>query len=119
MRSRRRCRVASKSAAIETLRAGYDRYIITGGQAQNNVSVSQMPGHLQTSGTATYGGYGSYRATTTYVPGPTIVSGSHDRSLGVVMFRHREPGAENAIDARQALGPEWQELVRSGVRTCL
>ncbi|MFL4994122.1 MAG: hypothetical protein ACJ8DB_02820 [Microvirga sp.] len=57
--------------------------------------------------------------TTTYVPGPTIVSGSHDRSLGVVMFRNGEPGAENALDARQALGAEWQEIVKSGVHTCL
>jgi hypothetical protein len=113
-------KVAQKSAAVETLRAGYDRYIITGGQAQNNVSVSQMPGHFQTSGTATYGrGFGTYNARTTYVPGPTIVSGSHDRSLGVVMFRNGEPGSENAIDARQALGPEWADLVKSGVRTCL
>ena len=46
-------KVAQKSAAVETIRAGYDRYIITGGQAQNNVSVTQMPGQFQTSGTAT------------------------------------------------------------------
>jgi hypothetical protein len=64
-------------------------------------------------------GFGTYNATTTYVPGPTIVSGSHDRSLGVVMFRNGEPGAENALDARQALGAEWQEIVKSGVHTCL
>jgi len=113
-------KVAQKSAAVETIRAGYDRYIITGGQAQNNVSVTQMPGQFQTSGTAMYGrGYGTYNSTTTYVPGPTIVAGSHDRSLGVVMFRTGEPGAENAIDARQALGAEWQDLVKSGVHTCL
>ncbi|MBZ6074906.1 hypothetical protein [Microvirga puerhi] len=113
-------KVAQKSAAVETIRAGYDRYIITGGQSQNNVSVSQMPGHFQTSGTATYNrSFGTYNATTTYVPGPTIVSGSHDRSLGVVMFRNGEPGAENALDARQALGPEWQDIVKSGVHTCL
>ena len=82
--------------------------------------VAQMPGQYQTSGTASYGrGFGTYNATTTYVPGPTIVAGSHDRSLGVVMFRNGEPGAENAIDARQALGAEWQDLVKSGVHTCL
>jgi len=113
-------KVAQKSAAVETIRAGYDRYIITGGQAQNNVSVTQMPGQFQTYGTATYGrGFGTYNATTTYVPGPTIVSGSHDRSLGVVMFRNGEPGSENAIDAREVLGPEWAEIVKSGVHTCL
>ena len=105
-------RVAAKSAAIETIRAGFDRYIIAGGQAQNNVSVSQMPGTFQTVGSATYGGgFGTYRATTSYVPGPTIVSGSHDRSLSVVMFRPGDPGFENALDAREALGPEWAKLV--------
>jgi hypothetical protein len=31
-------RVAQQQAAIATLRAGYDRYIITGGQAQNEVA---------------------------------------------------------------------------------
>jgi len=60
-------KVAAKSAAIETIRAGYDRYIITGGQAQNNVSVTQMPGHVQTVGTARYygGGFGTYNVTST------------------------------------------------------
>jgi phospholipase C len=33
--------------------------------------------------------------------------------------RNGEPGAENALDARQALGAEWQEIVKSGVHTCL
>lgn len=113
-------KVAADSAAIETIKAGYDRYIIAGGQAQNNVSVSQMPGSYQTYGTTTYGGgYGSYNGTTTYVPGATIVSGSHDRSLAVVMFHNGEPGAENALDARNMLGPEWAERVKNGVHTCL
>ena len=113
-------KVAAKSAAVETIRAGYDRYIIVGAQSQNNVSVSQMPGQFHTFGTASYGhGFGSYNSTTTYTPGPTIVAGSHDRSLGVVMFRNGESGSENAIDARQALGPEWADIVKSGVHTCL
>jgi hypothetical protein len=113
-------RVAAKSAAIETIRAGYDRYIIAGGQSQNNVSVTQLPGRVQTTGVATYGGgLGTFNATSTYVPGPTLVSGSHDRALSVVMFRHGEPGAEQALDARQMLGPEWAEIVKTGVRTCL
>jgi hypothetical protein len=113
-------RVAAKMAVIETVRAGFDRYIITGGAAQNNVTATQLPGQYNTVGTATYGrGFGSYQATTTYTPGPVIVGGSHDRQLGVVMFHNGEPGAENAIDARQELGPEWRELVRTGVRTCI
>jgi hypothetical protein len=110
-------KVASKSAAIETIRAGFDRYVITDGQAQNNVSVTQLPGHVQTTGMTTYGG--GFQARSTYVPGPTIVSGSHDRKLAVVMFRNGDPGSEQALDARAMLGPEWQELARSGIRTCL
>ena len=102
-------RVATRSAAIETIRAGYDRYIITSGQSQNNVAVTQMPGHVQTTGVARYGGgIGTINATSTYVPGPAIVSGSHDRALSVVMFGRGDPGYEQALDAREALGPEGQ-----------
>lgn len=109
-------KVAAKSAAIETIRAGYDRYIIAGAQAQNNVSVHQMPGSIQTQGTV-YGN--TYQATSTYVPGPTFVAGTHDRQLNVVMFRNGEPGAQTALDARDQLGPDWAGLVKNGVRTCL
>lgn len=109
-------KVSQQLAAIETIKAGYDRYIITSGQAQNNVTVSQMPGSYNT--TATYGG-GMYQGRTTYQPGPTIVAGSHDQVISVVMFREGEPGAQQAISAREILGPEWPEKVKSGVRTCL
>jgi len=114
-------RVASKAAAVETIRAGYDRYIITGASSQDNTRVVQGPGTYSTSGTVTNygGGYGSFQGTTTYTPGPTIVSGHHDRSLGVVMFRKGDPGFERAIDARQELGPEWEDVVKHGVHTCL
>jgi hypothetical protein len=109
-------RVAQQLAAIETIRAGYDSYIITGGQAQNNVAVSEMPGSYSTQGTYSRG---YYQATTTYQPGPTIVSGSHDQGLAVVMFKEGEPGAQQAVSARAVLGADWQEKVKNGVRTCL
>lgn len=114
-------KVAAKSAAVETIRAGYDKYIITGGSSQSNITTTQLPGQFNTVGTSSSygGGFRTYSATTTYTPGPTIVSGSHDRQLGVIMFRNGEPGAEQAIDARETLGPEWQDTVRSGVHTCL
>ena len=108
-------RVASKSAAVETLRSGYDRYIITGSQAQNNVTATQMPGTVYTSGT--YGG-GTYNARSTYVPGGTMYSGTHDKSLVVVMFKKGQPGWAQAVDAKETLGPQWEELVKSGIRTC-
>jgi hypothetical protein len=109
-------KVSQQLAAIETIKAGYDRYIITGGQAQNNVSATQLPGSYNT--TATYGS-GFYQGHTTYQPGPTIVSGSHDQGLAVVMFREGDAGAQQAISAREMLGPEWADKVKIGVHTCL
>lgn len=109
-------RVAQQLAAVETIRAGYDRYIITGGQAQNNVVVNQMPGSFRTTGTY---GAGFYQARTTYQPGATIVSGSHDQGLAVVMFREGDAGAQQAVSAREMLGPDWSEKVKNGIRTCL
>lgn len=111
-------RVASNMAAVETIKAGYDSYIIGGGSAANNVTTTQLPGQYQTQGTLSYGS-GSYNSTTSYTPGPVIVSGSHDQSLVVRMFKNGEPGSENAIPAKAALGPEWEEKVKSGVLTCL
>jgi hypothetical protein len=84
------------------------------------VNVSQLRGQYNTYGTATYGsGFGTYQSQTTYTPGPTIVSGSHDRSLTIVMFNLGDLGFESAIDAKQELGPEWAEYVKSGFHTCL
>ena len=109
-------RVAQKQAAIETIKAGFDRYIIVGAAAADNVQVAQMPGSYQTTGVVN-GGY--LNATTTYRPGPTIVYGSHDQNFGIRMFPDGEPGASNAISPRNMLGPKWQELVEAGsVRTC-
>lgn len=109
-------KVAQKQAAIETIKAGYDRYIIINAAAANNVRVSQTPGSYQTTGTLN-GGY--YNATTTYQPGPTIVYGSHDQAFAIKMFRNSDPGSYQAISARETLGDKWQELVKAGtVRTC-
>lgn len=107
---------AQTQAAIETIKAGYDRYVIVGAQAANNVAVSQMPGQYQTSGQ--YNGFGGWNSTTVYRPGPLVVSGSHDQALGIRMFREGEIGAEQAVSARDVLGPKWAELVKSGKHTC-
>lgn len=112
-------RVAEKQAAIETIKAGFDRYIITGAGSSDNVSVTQLPGHYNTYGTANmYGNYGTYSATTVYQPGPTIVSGSYDQSFAIRMFRDGEPGASQALSAKQTLGPKWELFVKNGVNFC-
>lgn len=112
--------VAQKQAAIETLKAGFDRYIIADAAASNDVRVTQMPGSFQTTGTATvYGNMATYQGNTRYIPGPSIVSGGHHQSFAIRMFRNGEPGAGQAVSARDTLGPKWSEMVKAGaVRTC-
>lgn len=100
-------RVSAKMAAVETLRNGYERYLITGAQSANNVTSTQMPGSFQATG-----------GMVTYTPGPVIVDGTHDRTLMVTMLNRGQIGYENGIDAKQQLGPEWAVAVREGVKTC-
>ncbi|MEM5492780.1 hypothetical protein [Hoeflea sp. AS16] len=112
-------RVAQKQAAIETIKAGYDRYIITGAASDNSVGVTQLPGHYNTYGTANmYGNRGTFSATSVYQPGPTIVTGSYDQSFAIRMFKNGEAGANQAVSARETLGPEWEKIVKDGVRMC-
>jgi len=114
-------KVAQTSAAIETIRAGFDRYIIVGAHAANNVQIIQGIGTATTYGTVTSSRHGTstYRGTTFYSPGPTYRAGSHDQSFAIQMFKDGEPGAEQAISARQILGADWKERVEKRVLTCL
>jgi hypothetical protein len=110
-------RVAQRQAAIETIRAGYDRYVIFDGASANNVRTSQMPGSYQTSGMMVGN---TFNATTTYRPGPVIVAGAHSQSFAIKMFRESDPAAGQALSAREMLGPEWQKAVDAGsLGTCL
>lgn len=108
--------VAQKQAAIETLKAGYDRYIILGGQSENTVRANQMPGTYQTTGHI----YGNMvTANTTYTPGPVVFSGAHSQQFAIKMFKESDPNAQFALSARDALGPKWPEMVKAGeIRVC-
>ena len=86
--------VASKQAAIETIRRGYDGYVITAGDHDKTTSFS-------------YNAYGGGSST------------QHHQSLLVKMYRTGEPGSENAISAQQQLGPEWRKIASEGQITCL
>jgi len=108
--------VASRDAAIATLQNGYDSYIILDGQSQESV-VGYTPVTANTYGTATAFGspgmataYGS--STTTYSGGAPIVR--HNQSLVVRMFHANDPGADDALQARNVLGPNWQKIAASG-----
>ncbi len=112
-------KMASRTAAVETLRAGFDRYVVIGEQSSNNVQYVQQPGSYQTTSTVKSNGYGggTVNSTSTYVPGPTLAMGSYNQDLRIHMFRDGEPGSEYALSAREVLGPDWQKLVANGVST--
>lgn len=117
--------VAFKRAAVETIRHGFDRFIILNGQAQNNVQMAVLP----PTGATTYGsgtitgtpGMATYSgsSTTEFSGGGPMFYGTHDQSLVVKMFKDGDPAGQNAVSARMALGEKWQEEVASKGGTCL
>jgi hypothetical protein len=123
-------KTALKNAAIETLRGGYDRFVILDGAAENSVRVvGQTPITANTYGTGnvtlnrTYGGYnGTYSgSSSTYVTGGyPIIAGRHDQTYVVRMFRNGEIDPGQSIDARTVLGSDWQKIAAKGLlKTCL
>jgi len=118
--------VAVHRAAVETIRHGFDRFIVLGAQAENNVHMAVLPPNQATtygSGTVTANPYtntASYQgsSTTTYSGGGPIVFGSHDQSVVIKMFRDGDPAGQNAVPARATLGDKWQEEVAGNDRTC-
>lgn len=112
-------KVAEKMAAVETLRSGYDRYVIFDAASADNVRAVQMPGSYNTMGSAqTFGNYTSINATTTYTPGPVVIAGRHKQAFAIRMFKDGEAGSARGIPARDVLGPKWEEIVKNGIHTC-
>jgi hypothetical protein len=118
-------KVAAQRAAIETLKRGYDRYIILDGAYQNNVGViGTTPVVANTYGTGVVNAYGNSATyngqSTTYVTGgQPIIGGHHVQSFMVKMFKESDPASGNAVNAKQVLGPDWQKAVKKGtVGTC-
>ena len=117
-------KVAFRQASVETIRRGYDRFLIIGGQYRNDVGVvGHTPITAHTTGYATATGYGNTATgygstTTTYSGGEPIIAGSHRQGLIVKMFRDNDPAGKNALSARAELGPKWAEFVKSETVTC-
>jgi hypothetical protein len=117
--------VAVRRAGIETINRGFDKFLVLGSEAQNNVRVvGSTSGIATTYGSATANRFGntvtaSGQSTTVYTPGAPIIGGSHDQGMVIKMFRATEPEGSNAIDARALLGPTWHELIKqNAVTTC-
>lgn len=117
-------KVAFQRAAVETIRRGYDRFIIIGGQAETDIRViGYTPTQAYSTGSATATGYGNRAtaygsSTTTVTGGQPIYGGSHNQGLVVKMFRDGDPAGANALPARETLGPDWQDAVSKNKWTC-
>jgi hypothetical protein len=112
--------VAVRRAAIETIKLGFDKFVVVGAGYQNNVRVvGHTPIVATTTGTATATGYGNTAyatgsSMTTYSGGQPIVGGAHDQGLTIKMFKDGDPLGANAVSARQSLGPDWKKVVEAG-----
>lgn len=113
-------RVALAQAAAETLRRGYDKFIVVGTASESRIGVvgtTPVIGQTNLSGRMmgnTFYGSGS----TTYTGGQPIIAGRHDQDFAIKMFRASDPAASNAVDARETLGPEWQAVMDRRTVTC-
>ena len=83
--------IAFREAAIEVIRRGADRFIIVGDQ-----SSSAITGGMFT----TYGGFQTY--------------GTNTQDMVVQIVQKGEAGFNNALSARQTLGPDWQAIAAEG-----
>lgn len=88
--------VAFKSAAIEVIKRGGDKFIIVGDQYGSRVTGGQ------------YFGYGAFQ---TY--------SNNMQDMVVQMMNPGDPNYNIALSARQALGADWREIVAKGIpQTC-
>lgn len=98
-------KVAIRQASAETIRRGYDKFMIAGAGASQSV-VGATPIFVQPIGGGGVIAYGG---------APMISSG---QTLVVKMFRDGDPAGANALSARSELGPRWQELSAKPTQTC-
>lgn len=119
-------KVTTRLAAIETIKHGFDRYIVLGSQAGTTpqyAGTTPLVANSYGSGTVTtYGNTGTFQAqsTTQYSGGTPIILNRHNQALQVRMFKADDPQAVNALDAKRILGSDWRKLVAKGtVATCV
>ena len=113
-------KVANKMAAVETLRRGYDRFVILGAASANNTqTVVTGPTYATTYANATAYGNHAYGTANTYYGGQSVLfTGTHDQDLNVLMLRKGERGYNSAIPAKKVLGENWKEIAEKGINTC-
>ncbi|MET3966702.1 hypothetical protein [Bradyrhizobium sp. S3.9.1] len=99
-------KIAVRQAAVETIRRGYDRFIVMNAQAGASYAGS-TPVVVQNLGGGVAMASGG---TPMFAP---------NQGLVIKMFKDGDPAAANALPARDTLGPEWQEQVKKNTINCL
>lgn len=112
--------VAKQSAAIATLKQGFERFVIVGyGTEDNTRLVSTGPTYATTNGTYNRLGNTVYGSSTTQFGGQsTFIAGRNEAQLQIVMLNRGDAGYDDGLDAKQTLGPNWEKKVAEGVPTC-
>ncbi|MGY3576808.1 hypothetical protein [Bradyrhizobium sp. USDA 4504] len=91
-------KIAVREAAAETIRRGYDRFIVMNAQAGASYAGS-TPVVVQNLGGGVAMASGG---TPMFAP---------NQGLVIKMFKDGDPATANALPARETLGPDWQEQV--------
>ena len=112
--------VAKQGAAIATIKQGFERFIIVGyGTEDKTRIVSTGPTYATTTGTYNRFGNSVYGSSTTQFGGQsTFIAGRNEAQLHIVMLNPGDEGFDQGLDAKQALGPDWEAKVKDGVPTC-
>lgn len=113
-------KLAIKNAAYQTLKRGFDKYVILNGRATSQQRLTGFtPRYANTTSSGQYYGndsMGTYTGSsnTVITGGQPIVVTAHGQDVTVRMFHNSDPGAENAVDAKRVLGPDWQKIMAKG-----
>jgi len=99
-------KIAVRQAAVETIRRGYDRFIVLNAQAGGTYAGSTPIVVQRLGGGVAMASGGA----------PMIAP---NQGLVIKMFKDGDPAAANALSARDSLGPDWQEQTKKNTINCL
>ena len=103
-------RLAQRHAAVETIRRGFDDYIVIGSVGGDH-TAAEAPATARTTL------YGSSGRTLFSEDAPLL---AHHRVLTVRMFQAGEGNSTATVSARAVLGDEWDAVAAKGApNTCL
>lgn len=101
-------RLAAAVAAVETVRRGFDRFVVTAINGKSLASgIWTSPSTTRVVGSKTTVSSGGWAS----------ISHRHQNTMRIRMTKRGDPEVERAIDARAHLGPKWRETVKDGAST--